>query len=112
MPQLPLAGRAVAAAATSPRLLHYAVTRDALDLLDAAGVKTFTELAAWDAGSLQRRLAQVNASARRVGDAPPVAAVAAWIDHARRSTRAADRQARRPERWSGLRRLLSRFAGR
>src|SRR5690606_18119514 len=44
--------RAVAAS-SSPRLLHYAVTRDALDLLDAAGVETFTELAQWDARRLQ-----------------------------------------------------------
>ena len=88
------------------------MTRDALDLLDAAGVETFTELAQWDARRLQRRLAQVNARARRVGDAPPVAAVASWIDHARRSTRAADRQGLRPARRSLLGRLYARLTGR
>jgi hypothetical protein len=97
---------------SSPRLLHYAATRDALDLLDAAGVRTFAELAQWDAPRLQRRLAQVNARARRVGDAPPVAAVASWIAHARRSTRAADRQPRRRARFASLRRLYARLAAR
>lgn len=101
-----------ASAPASPRLLHYAVTHEALDLLDAAGVKTFTELAQWDARRLQHRLAQVNARVRGVGDAPPVAAVAAWIAHARRSTRAADRQARRPVRFGRLRRLYARLSAR
>jgi hypothetical protein len=96
----------------APRLLHYAPTHDALDLLDAAGVKTFTDLAQWDALRLQHRLAQVNAAARRVGDAPPVATVASWIAHARRSTRAADRQARRPAPFARLRRLYARLAAR
>jgi hypothetical protein len=96
----------------APRLLHYAMTHDALDLLDAAGVKTFTDLATWDARRLQRRMAQVNASVQRVGDAPPVAAVASWIAHARRSTRAADRQVPPSARFATLRRLYARLAAR
>jgi hypothetical protein len=88
------------------------MTRDALDLLDAAGVETFTDLAQWDPRRLQRRLARVNAAARRVGDAPPVAAVAAWIAHARRSTQAVDRQPRRPARFAALRRLYARLVAR
>jgi hypothetical protein len=88
------------------------MTRDALDLLDEAGVKTFADLAQWDPLRLQRRLARVNATARRVGDAPPVAAVAAWIAHARRSTRAADRRPPRPVRFAALRRLYARLTAR
>ncbi|MDX1420160.1 MAG: DUF4332 domain-containing protein [Rubricoccaceae bacterium] len=93
-----------------PRLLH-APTRDALDLLDAAGVVTFTDLAEWDAPRLQHRLALANASARRVGDAPPVATVAAWIAHARRSTQAVTSPAP-VGRFPGLRRLYYRFTRR
>jgi hypothetical protein len=96
-------------AVATARLLHFAGTRDALDLLDAAGVKTFVDLAQWDARRLQRRLARVNARAPRVGGAPPVATVAAWIAHARRSTRAVTTPA--PPRLADLRRLYARLAG-
>jgi hypothetical protein len=88
------------------------MTRDALDLLDVAGVKTFTDLAQWDARHLQHRLAQVNARRCRVGDAPPVAAVASWIAHARRSAHAAGGPARPPVRFPGLRRLYARLMAR
>ncbi len=96
------------AASPTPRLFHYRLAHDALDQLADAGVQTFAELATWNVTGLQHRLAQANAMRTGVGDAPPAAMVAAWIEHARRSTRAL--APARPPRFARVRRFLARLA--